>query len=79
MSGDYHQLNMLINHHGAAYSYSFEWYPTPGGRTAVHGKWFTSKEEADASRNRALKQLGYTKPRWWQWWRWNEHKIAVDS
>lgn len=79
MSGEYHQLNVLLDQNGEAHGYNHSWHPTPGQTTTVKGQWFASKEEASANRNRALKRLGYTAPRWWQWWRWNEYKVAVDS
>lgn len=56
------------------YGYSFSWAENPNGRTTITASGFTDPAERDASFKRALVGSGYTEPRWWQWWRWGEHR-----
>lgn len=63
----------FIKDHGVAYSFGHTWSKRPGERTSVSGGPYATADEADEAKRRALKQIGYTRPRWWQYWRWGEH------
>lgn len=63
----------FISENGVAYSYSHTWSEKPGTKTSIRGGPFATHEEALDAKSRALKAFGYTRPRWWQCWRWGEH------
>lgn len=46
-----------------------------GGNARVHACGFDTREEMERERADCLKQVGWTPPRWWQWWRWNDTRL----
>tara|TARA_R110000782_G_scaffold83527_1_gene163554 strand:- start:186 stop:380 length:195 start_codon:yes stop_codon:yes gene_type:complete len=60
-----------------AFGYDFAWVESPGALCRTSAKYFSTKEESDASFRRALVGMGYTPPKWWQYWRWGERCPSV--
>lgn len=65
----------FLKEHVTAYHYGHVWYPKRGEMSKVEGGPFATKEECNKARDRALKAFGYRPPRWWQYWRWDEHPL----
>lgn len=55
-----------------AYRQGHSWSPRFGQLCEAATKWCYSEEEADRELIGILKLMGYERPRWWQFWRWNE-------
>lgn len=70
------QLEDLDRNGGVLYSFYHRWSPMPGEHSSVSGGYFLSREASDFARNSALANMGYSNPRWWQWWRWGERRIV---
>ncbi|MDR7032447.1 hypothetical protein [Mesorhizobium sp. BE184] len=64
----------LLDKYGTIYSAGFTWHPSPGVTTSFQARWYFTKEDCDRATADTLKSMGYQRPRWWQWWRWNEMK-----
>lgn len=56
------------------YAFGHVWQPEPGHYKSVSGQFYATREEADAAKRRALVEMHYQPPRWWQWWRWGEQQ-----
>ena len=53
------------------------WFkPSPNRMVTFKSGPYRTAEEAKASLQRWLDELEYTKPKWWQWWRWDEPKYG---
>ncbi len=62
------------------YGYSIHWTQFDGTKQRVSAEWFDTLEEMERERAEAfktLKKVGWTPPRWWQWWRWNDTRLSV--
>lgn len=68
----------LMNRHGTLYGAGFTWHPRPGETCSFQKRWYLSKDECDRAMAETLQLMGYERPRWWQWWRWNEMKISKE-
>ncbi|MGN6536036.1 MAG: hypothetical protein ACTHKQ_09960 [Mesorhizobium sp.] len=68
----------LIEKHGTLYAAGFAWHPSPGETSAFQKRWYLSKDECDRATAETLRLMGYERPRWWQWWRWNEIKPSKE-
>lgn len=55
-----------------AYAPALIWYPALGERSCVSAKYFTDRAEGEKVVREAALRLGWTKPKWWQFWRWKE-------
>ena len=58
---------------------SFEWSPTPTKSIKVVQRGHADVSECMAAIRAAAFQMGYTPPRWWQWWRWTETRLPVNE
>lgn len=54
------------------------WHPQPGGTQRVTAAGDTV-EEALSKAWRAAIGVGYSRPKWWQYWRWSESECPLDS
>lgn len=59
------------------FGYEFSWSREPGGRSTVSSSGYGTAAEADGAFRRSLVEMGYTKPKLWQWWRWSEARPHV--
>jgi hypothetical protein len=50
----------------------FTWHDRPGGTLVVTSKGHDSPESAFQAALESALRFGYTRPRWWEWWRWSE-------
>lgn len=57
------------------YGQSIAWTPKKGERleVSVHGR--SSPEEAMQDAMHDAEAFGFTPPKWWQWWRWNDTEV----
>lgn len=53
------------------------WHPQPGGTQRVTAAGDTV-EEALSKAWRAAIGVGYSRPKWWQYWRWSESEGSVS-
>ena len=60
------------------YAQGHVWHPEPGETCRVHHAYFASPEEAKVALARTLALMGYSRPRWWQYWRWNERRLSSN-
>lgn len=60
---------------GALYGQIIRWTDFDGSKTTVSVNGFETLEEARAAAVRSAKDSGWTPPRWWQWWRWEDTRI----
>lgn len=49
-----------------------EWCESSRAVVAVEVSDCDTREEAKLGAFRAAVENGWTRPRWWQWWRWSE-------
>lgn len=68
------RLNEILAGGNTAHAQGHVWSPSPGHRLAFESKYYPSLEESEEAAINALRSMGYTPPRWWQWWRWGENK-----
>ena len=73
MALDQMQISHLLREWKEVHVYRVEW-----GNSVVKGGPYRTKAKCEASRLRALKSLGYTIPKWWQFWRWFEPALIGD-
>ena len=60
--------------------YSGAWLmKAPGHRASFSDGPFYTAEEQRCSQQKWLFENGYTKPRFWQWWRWDEPRYEWGS
>lgn len=62
------------------YRAAHTFYPSPGHSVTYETGWCASSAEAWRSLFEALDLSEvYTPPRWWQWWRWHERRLAIPA
>ena len=54
------------------YGQVVSWSPSLGIRLSVSVIGFETREDARREAIKQAKELGWTPPRWWQWWRRSE-------
>lgn len=54
------------------YGYCVAWTSRDGGTESVSVEGCTTPEDARRQAMEAAIGLGWTAPRFWQWWRWND-------
>jgi len=59
-----------------SYFYGKEWHSSPDCHSSFQIGPFSSKDEGEAEFARVLVRMGYSEPRWWQYWRWGEHRLS---
>lgn len=58
------------------YNQSVKWTDFNGNVTKVEVQGFSSSKEAKTRALESAKEFGWTPPRWWQWWRWNDTQVS---
>jgi hypothetical protein len=56
------------------HGYQIRWterWDSPGA-TTIGERGFRSRAEMEKARAETIKRIGWTPPKWWQWWRWND-------
>lgn len=78
-----HDVHEILNRHRIAYAAAITWHPKPNETITVASKYYPNAAAADSVVHREALRLGWTKPLWWQWWRWKERvreiKLPVDT
>jgi hypothetical protein len=54
------------------------WTTFSGGKNSVGNNGFYTPREARKSALRAARRCGWTYPRWWQFWRWDDTRPSLD-
>ncbi|MBG6177156.1 hypothetical protein IWQ55_004792 [Labrenzia sp. EL_208] len=62
----------VMKKHGAAYVQGHSWRPDRWRESSTRTDPFGTAEEADRALKSQLIKMGYSRPRWWQYWRWGE-------
>lgn len=50
------------------------WWTGRGESNSVTGEGFATPEEAKKRGEEVATKMGWTRPRWWQWWRRGDYK-----
>lgn len=72
----YHgEIGRLLQENPGATLYHFGllWRDSPDSETSTSMGPYLDKEQGEREFAQTLVNLGYTKPRWWQYWRWSEN------
>lgn len=84
------QLNSMLNHHfpmhdrlaasptGMLCAQSIKWTEFGGARNEVRTDYYFAPREARKCALRSAIRSGWTRPRWWQWWRWDDTRVNLD-
>ena len=60
--------------------YAGAWFmKEPGHKASFTDGPFDTAQEQRRAQQEWLQRNGYTKPRWWQWWRWDEPPYDLTS
>jgi hypothetical protein len=59
------------------YGQTITWHEASGNRSSFTVEGCATPQEALSEAIRCAKSMGWTPPKWWQWWRWSEH-IRAD-
>ena len=68
---------LAVSPTGAVYGQIIKWCPSPGREKSVSVHSFYERDARKSALRSAIRS-GYTRPRWWQWWRWGETRINMD-
>lgn len=60
------------------YSYTIKWTLWSGESQTVSERWFDTLEEMEAARRETAKRIGWTPPKWWQYWRWLDSPRVIS-
>ena len=58
------------------YGQSIIWHDFDGARTEYNIDGCDTPEEARQLAIEAASYFGWTPPKWWQWWRWDDTRIT---
>jgi hypothetical protein len=58
------------------YGRYIEWTTLDGRKYRVDSRFHYNIEEATKEALTFAKLLGWTPPRWWQWWRWGDTRFT---
>ncbi len=56
----------------ATYGQRIQWTRKDGGVQAVEVEGYASPQEAMEAAFQSAIRWGWTRPRWWQWWRYDD-------
>jgi hypothetical protein len=59
---------------GEVHIKKMSWRDRDGSIHTIHSDMFRTAYGAKFSALRMAVKLGYTRPKWWQYWRWNEQR-----
>ena len=54
------------------------WTDSDGSKSTVCSDYHTNDREARKEVLRMARKWGWTYPRWWQWWRWDDTRPSLD-
>lgn len=71
---DLHQIQQALasNNGNPIYGASIIWN---NGASAVHVQWYKTQRQAYIKAINAAKKMGYTIPKWWQFWRHSDTNV----
>jgi hypothetical protein len=55
------------------YRFGLVWKDSPNSETRVSLGPYVDKAQGEGEFAEALVSLGYSRPRWWQYWRWSKN------
>lgn len=58
-----------------SFGYQVVWNRNPGERAVYEESGFETRDEMYAARDELLREIGWTPPRWWQYWRWDDTRL----
>lgn len=61
------------------YGHRIEWTEFNGNRSSLRVENCLTREEALDSATQSAIGMGWTPPKWWQWWRWNDTRVERPS
>ena len=62
----------------ATYGFTIKWTTVIGDRITFGVNGCKTCDEAKQQALEIAKDLGWTRPKWWQWWRRNDTKITGE-
>lgn len=67
---------LLASDGGPVHKKTITW--TAGGKKReISAGWFLDHDEANRESWKLAHAAGWTAPRWWQWWRWDDTKAPT--
>lgn len=63
---------------GVIYGFAISWTDLNGGKRSIKTTGFYTARDARRSVVRAARRSGWTYPRWWQFWRWDDTRPNLD-
>jgi len=63
----------------SSYGQTIWWTDRDGTLSRVSVNGFATAEEALAEALATAQEMGWTSPRWWQYWRWFDYRYAEGS
>jgi hypothetical protein len=64
----------LLAEWGVIHRKTVTWHPTSSDTISVTSPKSPTANEAIVAAWEAAYDMGYSRPKWWEWWRWNEMK-----
>lgn len=61
------------------YGQTIRWTELNGTKSTVSVENCPTRQEALQSALRSAKAFGWTEPKWWQWWRWEDTRVSVNG
>lgn len=59
------------------YQRTHTWHSSQFGRMKTTTGYFLEAHLADQCLVKLLREAGYKRPRWWQFWRWGERPLTL--
>lgn len=56
---------------------TIRWTGASGDQNEVSVHLCETAEEATSRALNMARKQGWTQPKWWQWWRWNDTRVAL--
>lgn len=75
---DYLYARLQESPTGRACGYTIRWTNRDGNSTEVSCDGAFTERDARKSALRSAIRTGWTYPRWWQWWRWNDTRPDLN-
>lgn len=58
---------------------SITWTSRHGMKTTITVRDCDTKEQALRMAIESAKKFGWTEPKWWQWWRWDDITLRIPN
>jgi hypothetical protein len=78
-TADTEEDDRLLPLWGVIHRRHFSWSPRPGETLSVSSGKHQTAEVANAEAREIALAMGYTPPRWRQWWRWGERPLPGQN